>query len=65
MIYTDYTTRSDIGMAKAAAVSVRLPEELDAWIRENAKKETRSLSGEIIHQLKIAKALADAKAKPA
>jgi len=52
-------------MAKAAAVSVRLPEELDAWIRENAKKETRSLSGEIIHQLKIAKALADAKAKPA
>lgn len=49
-------------MAKTVVISVRLPDDLADWIKANAEKETRSINGEIIHQLKIAKAAADSKA---
>jgi hypothetical protein len=51
-------------MAKTVVISVRLQDDLAAWIKANAEKETRSVNGEIIHQLKIAKAAAESKPSP-
>ena len=33
------------------ALSIRLPEEIYEWLKEKAKKENRSLNGQINHLL--------------
>ena len=36
-------------------ITLRLPEELRDWLRENAQRERRSLNSEIIYMLEVAR----------
>jgi hypothetical protein len=45
--------------------SLRVPDELHAWLTEQGKREHRSLNSEVVHLLEVARAAATVEAHSA